>query len=285
VGDISIYRDQDMDGQPDTSSPVAGFTGKELADMAVEEDSALHGGVPARLVSAPLPSPVGIDGGASLTLLVSGTFSHPGLMNSSFGVRLSPVQTGTDAVLSINSDLPMGATGATSYIGGAPDEIVVDGAFADWDGVTNVDDSDETPVGNANVDITSFAASGVDGGLAFFTQVKGDMLEGAEIPYAPRITTTHIWLDADEDGVPDSEDPNPDDATDTDNDGWSDDYENIISLTEPDDPDTDGDLVADPQDVAPHDPSIPPLPEGTELPALGQDTVEVYVDADGDPAT
>jgi hypothetical protein len=85
--------------------------------------------------------------------------------------------------------------------------------------------------------------------------------------------------------VPDHEDPHPGDGNDSDMDGWADDYETVYGGTDPAIADTDGDLVVDPQDIAPLDPTIPPLPEGVELSVLGQDRVEVYVDTDADRDT
>ena len=60
-----------------------------------------------------------------------------------------------------------------------------------------------------------------------------------------------IIIDTDGDGVADEIDPHPNDATDTDNDGWSDDYENVISHTNASYPDTDGDGFLDPDDPDP----------------------------------
>lgn len=61
--------------------------------------------------------------------------------------------------------------------------------------------------------------------------------------------------DYDADNVPDYLDPNPFQNIDTDADGLSDDYEDVISGTDKNDPDTDGDGYIDSEDAYPLDPN------------------------------
>jgi hypothetical protein len=70
-----------------------------------------------------------------------------------------------------------------SYIGAPPVEIVIDGAFGDWDTITLVED----PRGDAsdpNIDITDYGTFKGDGSIAFFVAVDGSMLGGASTPSA-----------------------------------------------------------------------------------------------------
>lgn len=62
-------------------------------------------------------------------------------------------------------------------------------------------------------------------------------------------------VDSDSDGVPDLSDPQPFNYIDTDGDGLSDDYEAVISKTDPYNPDTDGDGFLDSKDDFPVDPN------------------------------
>ena len=67
------------------------------------------------------------------------------------------------------------------------------------------------------------------------------------------------FKDKDKDGVSDSLDPYPDKNIDTDNDGLSDDWENVFLKTDINKIDTDGDGWNDLKDVEPLNASLPPF--------------------------
>jgi hypothetical protein len=285
IGALDIHRVGDPELLPEDSPPTASLSGPDIAAAGDAVTAGLPGSLERWGVDASLPNPVGIARGAEVSFIITGTFDRAGLEGRSFGLRLSRQLTHSDAVLTISSDMPPGATGVTSYIGAPPGHIAVDGAFADWDEHLTMTDTDPEGLPGNAADIARYAAAPAPGGVAFMMQVKGTMLDGAKIPYSNSVRTSHLWNDMDDDGVPDHEDPNPQDASDSDGDGWPDDYEVVVSSTDPGNPDTDGDLVVDGQDIAPLDPSIPPVPAGAELPALGADTMQVFIDADGDEGT
>jgi hypothetical protein len=110
------------------------------------------------------------------------------------------------------------------------------------------------------------------------------MMGGSTVPLKPIFNAN--FKDTDGDGVPDNQDPNPESNIDSDFDGWSDDYEKIISGTDWTNADSDGDDLTDSEDLAPRDPNISwDLPE-IELPTiLGQDTARIFIDSDRDIST
>ncbi|MBN1678454.1 MAG: hypothetical protein JW880_07945 [Candidatus Thermoplasmatota archaeon] len=86
------------------------------------------------------------------------------------------VESNFDSVLVIGS-------GARAYLTSPPENVVIDGAFADWHGRT-YQDSDLVPVQNANIDIQETGASNTSLSAFFFVSVRGEMCSGAYVPKA-----------------------------------------------------------------------------------------------------
>lgn len=207
------------------------------------------------------------------------------------GLKIADVGAGkgTASLLPANLD--------NIYVSEIPDEIAVNGAFVHWlTGDIREDDFDDlTPADawNPNIDIRKYSwAENHD--TVFMVGVEGNMLGGTVVPYnrgrPPEL------VDSDGDGIPDIYDPFPNDFT---NDGTPD-----SEMLTPDGlPDVDGDGVAD----WPHGPDMwlnttipvhPDIPEEywgrevsryigpVELPVrTGEDTIRIFIDADGDPST
>ncbi|MGD9962469.1 MAG: zinc ribbon domain-containing protein [Thermoplasmata archaeon] len=87
----------------------------------------------------------------------------------------------SDGVQSSFAQTHVVGDGAKAYVGAPPEDISVDGAFADWIGMT-MTDVDAEPVENPNIDIDEVGgANGTDMSY-FFVSVKGEMLAGAYVP-------------------------------------------------------------------------------------------------------
>jgi len=71
--------------------------------------------------------------------------------------------------------------GARAYLLQPPDNVTIDGAFADWEGRTSMD-SDLIPVLTANIDIVETGASNTTESAFFFVSVRGEICCGAYIP-------------------------------------------------------------------------------------------------------
>ena len=179
------------------------------------------------------------------------------------------------------------------------DDVRIDGAFADWEAVPRTADAEGdvfTTVGgglvaNMNVDLISSAL--LDSG-DFLVQVSGTILGGLDFPsYVLRrgAAPQPVWNDSDDDrdGVPNADDLMP---FDFDNDGANDSSEG-------------GDMDGDGAVEWPHGPDywlnttipagFPPEYVGgarslyvgpiSEREMLGEDTVILWIDYDGDPST
>jgi hypothetical protein len=68
-----------------------------------------------------------------------------------------------------------------AYIASAPPSIQIDGAFADWIGLTEAD-SDSTQMNDPNVDITSAGAVNTTTASSFYASVVGEMCGGSFVP-------------------------------------------------------------------------------------------------------
>ena len=92
---------------------------------------------------------------------------------------------------------------ASAYVSKIPDNIVIDGAFADWSNITKNQDESETGI-PAGVDITGYAGVMEGDTFYFFSETRGDTLSGSPIPFE-RLTlhstggATHNMPEAPED--------------------------------------------------------------------------------------
>ncbi|HIH01828.1 TPA: hypothetical protein HA259_07150, partial [Thermoplasmata archaeon] len=76
------------------------------------------------------------------------------------------------------------------YAYSAPQCIVIDGAFADWNGKA-VNDVDGTEIGNPNIDISQTGTNITGDRSYFFVGVQGDLCAGA---YVPKAWTSHASI-------------------------------------------------------------------------------------------
>ncbi|TLZ50721.1 MAG: DUF11 domain-containing protein [Methanobacteriota archaeon] len=128
--------------------------------------------------------------------------------NASVGLLVSSVQP--EAVASV----PVTLTDMNvnmSYVGGAPMNVTIDGAFADWyryarrlDPANDVRSWQQNGSVNANIDLREFEAV-VGQNVSIYMHVDGRMLGGVDIPnMRARPGAPTAAVDSDGDGVPDS---------------------------------------------------------------------------------
>ncbi|MCK4950113.1 MAG: hypothetical protein KAS60_08510, partial [Thermoplasmata archaeon] len=120
------------------------------------------------------------------------------------------------------------ATLDVGYIEVIPSDIVIDGGFADWLGMS-LDSNDEPETSLIqSVDIRSYDAANDNTSASFYLKVDEEVFGGTSVPYdTPTIPTGSgpVIIDSDRDSVPDNVDgPNGDGTRpfDFDNDGVSD---------------------------------------------------------------
>ena len=178
------------------------------------------------------------------------------------------------------------------YLGQVPAGPVIDGAFSDWTGETMDGVGEATTLGNPSIDIDRFHGVFGASDLTFHVALRGPAFAGTVLTTHPvgAPNTTAPLPDRDRDGVPDALDPMPDDFN---NDG------NPDALSGGD---VDGDGLRDFTYGGPDtwlNTTIPmtfPLPYAgrnvsvyigltTLPPAIGEDTLRLYVDADNVTAT
>ena len=75
----------------------------------------------------------------------------------------------------------------TGYVDSIPDNIVIDGIFNDWEGITGYfDDVGEPSLnGNRNIDISEFRSVESDVSISFYVRVDGTIMKGARILREP----------------------------------------------------------------------------------------------------
>jgi hypothetical protein len=174
---------------------------------------------------------------------------------------------------------------AKYFIEQAPQQIEIDGAFGDWNSVDSYTDIDAETVVNDNINISTNKFSYDSEEAYFYYEVEGSMLGGSMVPagsYFLYPGDPEDLIDSDGDGVPDIDDPHPNNATDTDGDTLPDDYETEVIHTNHTNIDTDGDGWMDHVDLAPLDPDIPRfIPEIVPPPLLqGKDVARIFIDTD-----
>jgi uncharacterized repeat protein (TIGR01451 family) len=237
------------------------------------------------------PLAVGADEVVNLT--IAGSAGQGAVLPNTTGLSLRNVLRAEAGDVHISKRAP-----STISIG-IWTEIRIDGAFADWNGVPKSPDSlgdVATSLGNGllangNVDLVSSAM--LDGG-EFYVQVSGTVLGGSVFPaYSIRgsPTPTPDWnnSDDDRDGVPNGQDPMPNDFN---NDGIDDSQANG---------DKDGDGIVDYPNgpdmwINATTPGNFPGPYAnrttevyvgpvTEREMLGEDSLVLWIDSDGDAST
>ena len=82
-----------------------------------------------------------------------------------------------DAVVTVEDFSP-----SKTYVLSVPSDIVIDGAFEDWSGITEVEDEDTSQINNPNIDIDTTKRFKSAEWLYFYLQTEGNVLRGATVP-------------------------------------------------------------------------------------------------------
>jgi hypothetical protein len=215
----------------------------------------------------------------TVTIFVLVSISNTAKLYNTISITLIDAEV----VNGIISKSTLGETLTKSYIGSVPENIIIDGAFADWENIEKITDT-RGDSGTLSTDLSEYSITNDTESIYFYFDVLGEMMKGAHVPEDPTFYSLGYIQqpDTDGDGVHDSIDPNPRTSWDSDGDGLADDYENIISKTNSTQPDTDLDGWMDGEDLAPLDPEIPNnLPPELAKPLLaGADTAHIFIDTD-----
>ncbi|MCK5547607.1 MAG: DUF11 domain-containing protein, partial [Thermoplasmata archaeon] len=236
--------------------------------------------------------PIVVEKDTSETLFVSIEVHALATPGKSIGITIAePNHIDVDAAkVELKSTPPSGGYVERAYIMSPPDNITIDGAFADWRNVAdNINYDNDTHYLN----IRDYRVDAEATTMSFYLEVDGRMLGGTRIPYRNRAKAEPapppIVADSDRDTVPDQNDMYP---YDFDNDG-------ILDIDT--DNDRDGDGIKDYpygadwtlETVIPDyydDPYAGKL-VGRYIgpvimpPLIGEDTVYAYVDKDKNPDT
>jgi hypothetical protein len=88
----------------------------------------------------------------------------------------------------LSNNAPIGSRYDISYVGGVPDEVEIDGAFADWYGRELLNDP-RGDVDVGNLDLVEYGVSATDSTISFFMRVDGEMGWGTPVP-----CTTDVYI-------------------------------------------------------------------------------------------
>ncbi len=212
-------------------------------------------------------------------------------------VSVVPVSAGTDALLTIWDEREDRA-----YVGYVPSDVLIDGGFQDWSGIVSdpvgdVLDASGSPadVSYTTIDIVGYAVERTPRDTKFLISTHGRIMGGMDVP----VVRNKTLVDSDRDTIPDYLDPRPHDF---DNDGVPDANQTVLVGSTPY-PDVDGDGVPDYPDGDDYwlNTTIPNATEYGEWAGrrvsvyigpvegirriYGNDTIAIFVDADGNAST
>ena len=137
------------------------------------------------------------DGEITLTSIIDIASSKNFIVNIYIGIEISKTAMSTHTIgFNIKSiNLLSGAvtikqtTSELSYIERATDNIVIDGAFGDWNDQNSYSDNKDD-VSNPNVDIIEFNSITETESASFYLRVDGGMMAGVRVPAGTRSITT-----------------------------------------------------------------------------------------------
>ncbi|WP_455393067.1 lamin tail domain-containing protein [[Eubacterium] cellulosolvens] len=92
------------------------------------------------------------------------------------GLRLVEVHA-NDATVTINHVVQ-----ELAYLVEIPEDVVIDGAFGDWEGIMRVQDKDNRRITSSSLDIREFALTKDDGVLDFYFKIDGELLTAINLP-------------------------------------------------------------------------------------------------------
>ena len=76
------------------------------------------------------------------------------------------------------------------YLGELPSEIIIDGAFGDWQDIPSRKDVDDYELINKNIDVNEYRIVNGRDDISFYFEVKGTMMGGTSIPMRPDYIVT-----------------------------------------------------------------------------------------------
>jgi len=129
--------------------------------------------------------------GATLIPTLEGTISLSKGSSRTINVMVNTANEATETLMTASLD----SSGVSStfdsvvvtggpvkaYVGSAPAAIHIDGAFADWAGLTSVDD-DPNPIADPNIDMQSVGAVNTTQTSYFYIGVEGEICGGSFVP-------------------------------------------------------------------------------------------------------
>jgi hypothetical protein len=84
--------------------------------------------------------------------------------------------------ISLKRDKPSDGYYEVGYIHSTPNEIVIDGAFSDWE-EKDIRDDNPNDVENKNLDIVEYSTFNTTETVSFYFKVDGEMVYGTAVPY------------------------------------------------------------------------------------------------------
>jgi hypothetical protein len=213
---------------------------------------------------------------------------------TTIGIKiLNLVDVVTDkGAISLTSSPPSEGDVDIAYVNSIPEEIRIDGAFADWEAAKRYEDADDDSNSNQNIDIRDYRVTN-NTLISFYLMVDGEMIGGAKVPFMNTAKGgVVVEIDSDRDTVPDIDDPYPydfnNDGTpdvDTDHDVDEDikkdyphGYDQWLNTTIPGDKDFPPQYANKSVSVY-----IGPTPEAPVV--KGNDVVRIYIDGDNTSTT
>jgi hypothetical protein len=144
-------------------------------------------------------NPLVIPKNKASTYALMGMISSSAISGHSFGITIKDVgiKQGSVGIEQLNKKL--------SYLISAPSVIKIDGAFADWSGITPTPDSDVGEISNFNINLQEHRSVIQNGDVYFYLSVAGGMMGGTKIPIDPLYyssSVTPTQMDSDQDGIP-----------------------------------------------------------------------------------
>jgi hypothetical protein len=123
--------------------------------------------------------PILIKNGEMVSLDVRIDISENAIKSHVLGVEIeskNDVSIISQLPIIIESDIEL------KYIEGIPNQIIIDGAFADWIDIEPNTDPDND-VNNENIDLVDYRIATQDVDISFYMKVTGEMLGGCTVPF------------------------------------------------------------------------------------------------------